>query len=134
MNNDQSRTTNPSGISGPDQAAATTGTHTPGPWGIRPGICRNDHPDTSADVHGPFGDFVANCGCHEQAIANARLIAAAPDLLEACRELRDGLAAAMRAIAICDGADAFIAELKNAGVTNGVGVRGDAAIAKAEGR
>jgi hypothetical protein len=55
--------------------------HTPGPWSVRYGVCRNDHPDTSADVHGPQGQFVADCGCHEWANANAGLIAAAPDLL-----------------------------------------------------
>lgn len=57
--------------------------HTPGPWTVRPGVCRNDHPDTSADVHGRDGQFVADCGCHEQATANACLIAAAPELLAA---------------------------------------------------
>jgi hypothetical protein len=52
---------------------------------VRTGVCRNDHPDTSADVHGAHGEFVADCGCHELANANARLIAAAPDLLEALK-------------------------------------------------
>jgi hypothetical protein len=55
--------------------------HTPGPWTVVTGVCRNDHPDTSADVRGPTGEPVANCWCHEASIANARLIAAAPDLL-----------------------------------------------------
>jgi hypothetical protein len=60
--------------------------HTPGPWTVLTGVCRNDHPDTSADVLGANGTVVvANCGCHEAAIANAHLIAAAPDLLEAVR-------------------------------------------------
>lgn len=38
--------------------------------------------------------------------ANAHLVAAAPDLLASCRELRDALAAAMRVIAVCDQQDA----------------------------
>lgn len=57
------------------------------PWSVRFGVCRNDHPDTSADVHGAHGEFVADCGCHELANGNARLIAAAPDLLAALKPL-----------------------------------------------
>jgi hypothetical protein len=34
-----------------------------------------------ADVHGRNGGFVAHCGTHEAADANALLIAAAPELL-----------------------------------------------------
>jgi hypothetical protein len=33
------------------------------------------------------GFFVADCGCHEYTKANARLIAAAPDLLAACEDV-----------------------------------------------
>jgi len=61
---------------------------TPGPWQIRFDVCR-DHPESSPDVFGPNAQFVASCGCHEQANANARLIAAAPDLLEAVKAARD---------------------------------------------
>lgn len=63
---------------------------TPGPWTIETGVCRNDHPDSSADVTGTneHGDVVvANCGCHDAAIDNARLIAAAPELLAAIRTM-----------------------------------------------
>ncbi len=60
--------------------------HTPGPWTVLTGVCRNDHPDTSADVINADGKVVvANCGCHEAAIANAHLIAAVPELLDAVR-------------------------------------------------
>jgi hypothetical protein len=47
--------------------------YTPGPWVVKPGICKHDHPDTSADVVGHDGVFVADymdcrdpgCGvCH----------------------------------------------------------------------
>ena len=61
--------------------------HTPGPWESRP----DDYPEL---VRAPGGGTVAHCGAehdvyhgHEPAtaIANARLIAAAPDLLAACK-------------------------------------------------
>lgn len=61
--------------------------HTLGPWVVRRGVCRYDHPDTSADVHGPNGEFVADCGCHEMANGNAGLIAVAPELRQALVEL-----------------------------------------------
>lgn len=64
--------------------------HTPGPWRVVVGICKNDHPDTSADVYGPQTTHVANCGCSEEARANAALIAAAPDLLAALRPFAEG--------------------------------------------
>lgn len=59
---------------------------TMGPWSVRRAVCRHDHPDTSADVHGVNGEFVADCGCHDKATANATLIAAAPELLWALKE------------------------------------------------
>lgn len=66
-----------------------TGTHTPQPWRVRYGVCRNDHPDTSADVQGRDGQFVADCGCHDQANANAEFITRAcnvhADLLAAVK-------------------------------------------------
>lgn len=60
-------------------------TPTPGPWAVELGVCRRDHPETSADVLGADGVVVADCGCHDAAIANARLIAAGPDLLVALK-------------------------------------------------
>jgi len=59
---------------------------TPGPWRVVTGVCHNDHPDTSADVLGPDNVFIANCGCHPAAIANAHAIAALPELVDALRE------------------------------------------------
>jgi len=89
-------------------------------------VCRIDHPDTSADVRGPNGEHVADCGCHDQAAANAALIAAAPDLLAAVRraledggmlmgatrrgEMRRALAKA-EAVTVFSGADAGTAAL-----------------------
>jgi hypothetical protein len=54
--------------------------HTPGPW--------KQHVDgekTYASVRSPVGQIVADCGSRSDLIAqaNAKLIAAAPDLLEA---------------------------------------------------
>lgn len=77
--------------------------------------------------------------------ADARLMTAAPELLEACDELIVAVSAAMRVIADLDtmkhlGAEAdtreqrFVDELRIAGVENGFGVRAKAAIAKATGR
>ena len=58
--------------------------HTPGPWEM----------DGSGAVFGPDGDPIMTCGLYavcfgegsEEGYANARLIAAAPDLLAACVE------------------------------------------------
>jgi len=52
----------------------TIAQHSPLPWVMRAGVCRRDHPDTSADVHGRDGQFIADCGCHDRATANAALI------------------------------------------------------------
>jgi hypothetical protein len=67
--------------------------HTSGPWHVVTGPCRFDHPDTSADVRGSQNEHISDCGCHDQAIANARLIAAAPDLLAALKEFVDDIEA-----------------------------------------
>lgn len=57
--------------------------HTPGPWSLKDDISLVVGP--SAD---PAGDPVATIEGHpEEAFANARLIAAAPDLLAALRAL-----------------------------------------------
>ena len=67
-------------------------THTPGPWEYRPS--KTGHcavwpcgcSERVADVYAPLDDrFAAPAQC------NARLIAAAPDLLEACKAARDTL-------------------------------------------
>jgi hypothetical protein len=56
---------------------------TPGPWVSRAVVDRHDFNATAADVQGPHGEFVADCGSHEHATANARLIAAAPQMRDA---------------------------------------------------
>lgn len=69
--------------------------HTPGPWKMTfegyPGMSEPEMPDVIADgwpvlVPGPI-DGSRPDRTLEQALANARLIAAAPSLLEACKKL-----------------------------------------------
>lgn len=70
--------------------------HTPGPWtwagvthvgtGASP-----DRGDGTGFYHVADSDGKSICRLEEQPTANARLIAAAPELLEACRELQDAL-------------------------------------------
>ena len=104
---------------------------TPGPWR-----------HMGVYVFGGSGDQTVILGraayadvSFREAEANARLIAAAPDLYEALKEMRNACAAAMRVIAT----DALAvteweAELRRIGVTDGFGVRANAALAKAEGQ
>jgi hypothetical protein len=77
-----------------------------------------DGTDVPADVHSVAGSFVADCGIHDHATANARLIAAAPDLL-----------AALKAILLMRHAMS-----QNAHVDDRLCEIAEAAIAKAEGR
>lgn len=73
-------------------------THTPGPWAWGNWIDGKQGAKDRAgwvEVWAPQGDdkglpFIA-CK-HQNEIANARLVAAAPDLLEALRELADDIA------------------------------------------
>jgi hypothetical protein len=116
---------------------------TPGPW-----TARGFHvygagvkiAESSSAVSVPVSTTA-----REQAIANARLIAAAPDLLATCKALREAVCGAMRVIADLDtglllGASAetrqqrFVDEMHRLGIADGFGVRADAVIAKAEGR
>lgn len=123
--------------------------HTPGPWVVREekqqqmqiGDYHYEHDVFFVDVDGWTAmAVVATSGGHvdDESRANASLIAAAPGLLAALREMQSACACAMRVIAKHDPDDSmtleFIEELKRANVANGVGVRADAAIAKAEGR
>ncbi len=59
-------------------------THTPGPWEYKPSESRGDEHHIGNSQYFPI--FTVVCGTPE-ARANARLIAAAPDLLEACKRL-----------------------------------------------
>ncbi|MEN6401634.1 MAG: hypothetical protein ABFD94_06790 [Armatimonadia bacterium] len=61
--------------------------HTPGPWRV---ALQSDYAWTEINVDAGTRAYVCTCG-HKgdvEAEANARLIAAAPELLTACRELR----------------------------------------------
>ena len=60
--------------------------HTPGPWHIKD-VC-GDRVDVGYNAEPTSTDFVASCGYQDgkkdgECTANARLIAAAPDMLEA---------------------------------------------------
>ena len=123
--------------------------HTPGPWTAREsdvldGKSRYQtdgaimvYADGDCDLH-PIADCSVNHTCRlaSEAQANARLIAAAPDLLASLKEMRDVAAALFRVI---DGAveckadiiDDLHEEFEKAGIPNGFGVRANTAIAKA---
>ena len=61
--------------------------HTPGPWWV-------DGPDEGIEVHDTFGRTASVWGDQDdnsEAWANARLIAAAPDMLDALRTADDAL-------------------------------------------
>lgn len=59
--------------------------HTPGPWEAK----LNPYNDNASEVYARNGCLVvAVCGTGDEAMENARLIAAAPDLLEALHELQ----------------------------------------------
>lgn len=71
----------------------TKGQHTPGPWKLHPEHrtqVYNSHADMP-DVAYNLSALIADCctlgdrSRNAECLANARLIAAAPDLLEACR-------------------------------------------------
>lgn len=68
-------------------ADTTVEKFTPGPWAVY-----EDSPATSVYCDDEFGNRVADCNSafttlpKEQRIANAKLIAAAPDLYAACKE------------------------------------------------
>lgn len=116
------------------QLAAGRGVmHTPGPWDAQ-GIYFFADPLVGETI--PLGEMNYKFISFDEAKANARLIAAAPELLASCKELRDALAAAMRVIATseCVFAGAFADELAEAAVPSGFGVRAQFAIAKAEGK
>ena len=103
----------------------TEAKHTPGPWHIieRTGHVSKSHEQTFDIMSGPNGsphewDMV----CDKAAGANARLIAAAPELLEACKAVSEAHAYIQRTgsgetRALCEAVDLL-----------------RAAVAKAEGR
>lgn len=60
--------------------------HTPGPWEVFPPLVPGDYGVLSKCVNAGGNFYVAKLpnGAHAEAEANAHLIGAAPDLLEAC--------------------------------------------------
>lgn len=105
--------------------------HTPGPWQAHPAA---QHYGLSIQITGPHGHPLASCGVHNgmsracenapsllEAESNARLIAAAPELLAALHDVLDAFQA-------CIGLEAF-AEFE---ASNDAVIRAESAIAKAE--
>lgn len=97
--------------------AGRNGAHTPGPWSALP---LNDEDDfdvmtASVLVHNGRGTFTAQALGHtsKEVVANARLIAAAPELMEALRAIVE---------------DRYVEKLGS------LKLRARTAIAKAEGR
>lgn len=87
----------------PGAAEADTAGHTPGPWGVNV----NGGEGWSVDYDGPSSTYVTICGLRRSPVAfavhpsafggdaevdaNARLIATAPELLEALRSLTEAV-------------------------------------------
>lgn len=112
--------------------------HTPGEWKVIIGK-RNDakHAEHVAYIETKTREICVIYGDEDQE-ANTRLIAAAPDLLTALKDVRAAAAAMARVIsqaveAKADIMDDLEDEFIRSGVLNGFGVRADAAIARAEG-
>ena len=63
--------------------------HTPGPWTVRDhgGYIEVETPDEPTVAH--FGSLSFDGADHDWALANARLIAAAPELLAALKAMAD---------------------------------------------
>ena len=86
--------------------------HTPGPWSFKDGFVLAVGP-----VNDPEGDAVAHIVDHPlEAFDNARLIAAAPDLLEALKVMwamyrEDDNEATDQARAALDQAESFVTEV-----------------------
>jgi hypothetical protein len=115
-------------------------THTPGPWRLLPlnwGL--QILPATSSiarkrPVIGTVSAWTDDKREDQEALANARLIAAAPDLLEALINLKE--AVDVIATAQCESGESELIEWGNRRTAAGwqAAVKADPAIAKAEGR
>jgi hypothetical protein len=109
-------------------------TFTPGPWRAR--VKRTGESWWVVAPKDNGEGYLAECVARQDANeANAHLIAAAPDLLASCKELREALAGAMRVISTSDQADltdCFVEEMERIGIVDGIGIRADTAIQKAE--
>ncbi len=120
--------------------------HTPGPWTLEPyGDGSTDEWEIAPIDSAGFADWSREVAIVVSNAHDAHLIAAAPDLLITLKDCREAIAAAMRVIHGIDlanrlglAADNYeqrlVDEIKAVGVTDGFGVRAEAAIAKAEGR
>lgn len=64
--------------------------HTPGPWTAHDDDGTGTKPCVLSETVTAYGNFYVAV-CNEGTFANARLIAAAPDLLAACKEVDDWL-------------------------------------------
>ena len=73
---------------------------------------------------------------HESVVGTAHQLRDERDaLLACCKELREAVAGALRVMVTQEGlAERFTAEMARIGIRDGIGVRVEAAIAKAEGR
>ena len=61
--------------------------HTPGPWNVQRNVVNYRSGRTALEIRGAGDDLIATLpGCDRDAV-NARLIAAAPDLLEALKKI-----------------------------------------------
>ena len=96
----------------------TESKHTPGPWNIGWGLVWNAARGITSRVSGEAWKWKNKDGFESESKANARLIAAAPDLLEACEDALASLDALAE--------EGIIEEGKEAGTLR-------AAIAKAKG-
>lgn len=111
--------------------------HTPGPWR---GVFVGTTAEMCIDIMGPKDEHVVCLGHDYDGYGiiadhdDARLIAAAPELLASCKELREVTAAAMRVIDANGLTSQFIAEIQTLNIADGIGLRSADAIAKAEGR
>ena len=116
----------------------STTTHTPGPWRIEGEFDADTGVSVVSDLGGGTGlicELGPWCGeWDENEIADALLIAAAPDLLASLKETKD--AAAVLMLLIADFARIYEIDLElmiDQRLFDGFGVRAQAAIAKAEG-
>jgi hypothetical protein len=104
--------------------------HTPGPW-----VWREDQL-VPVSAEEPYYDPIVetDSGVYGPRGADRTLIAAAPELLQALKDLRELAALCFRVIADTDHQNILVQRAEELGLPNGIGVRADAAIAKAEAR
>lgn len=65
----------------------TTTKHTPGPWKARRDSELDHEGKLRFEIYSHKGEAITGWGCVRQTEANARLIAAAPEMLEALKDL-----------------------------------------------